>query len=211
MWCDWLFVFLSCSGWDIRQIIYPQHPATYNITAASISPFWILNTCSPTSSHRFFSWICPFLSHEQKTCSYLLLCLGSQICYSCAQVGFFWYCLLILAATKLIFFTAPEKGAMLWICAWNSIDSTGMFLLLLSSTCTVSRTFLLLTPLYWGGGWPCTSYEETQPGQQTPADRGIQLSFGVLSVCATCHVQWSCLSCWISIPSASTLAVAKES
>ena len=37
-------------------------------------------------------------------------------------------------------------GAMFWICAENSVDSTEMFSLLLSSAYTESRPFLLLAP-----------------------------------------------------------------
>jgi len=33
---------------------------------------------------------------------------------------------------------------MIWVCAENSVDNTGMFLLLLSSAYTESRPFLLL-------------------------------------------------------------------
>lgn len=200
----WLgFWFLSCLGWDIKQISCPQHPANYNITVClSISfldPKHLLS----------YTWICPFLSHENKMCSHLLLCPWSQIWYTCTQLGFFWYCLLILAGTKLISFPVAEKRAMLWICAFNIIARTGTFLLLLSSACTVSRSFLLLIPLYWGGGWRYTSWEKTHPGQQTPADREIQMSFVALSVCATCHVQLFSLPWWINIPSASTWAVVK--
>jgi len=35
---------------------------------------------------------------------------------------------------------------MFWICAENSVDNIGMFLLLLSRAYTESRPFLLLTP-----------------------------------------------------------------
>lgn len=42
---------------------------------------------------------------------------------------------------------------MLWICAANSANSTGIFLLLLNRACAVSRPFLLLPPPHQRGGW----------------------------------------------------------
>jgi len=60
---------------------------------------------------------------------------------------------------------------MFWICAGNSIDNTGMFLLLLSSTYAESGPFLLLTLPQQRGGWGGTgSQERTWLGQLTPAD-----------------------------------------
>jgi len=58
---------------------------------------------------------------------------------------------------------------MFWICAENSVDNTGMFLLLLSSAYTEPRPFLLLTLAHQQVGWGCTrNYEGTQLGQLTP-------------------------------------------
>ena len=52
------------------------------------------------------------------------------------------------------------------------VDNTGMFLLLLSSAYTQSRSCLLLTPPHQWVGWGCTrSWEGTQPGQLTPTDQ----------------------------------------
>ena len=60
---------------------------------------------------------------------------------------------------------------MVWICAEKSVDYTGVFSLLLSSACTESRSFLLLTAPHQRGGWGCTrSWEGTQPRQLTPTD-----------------------------------------
>ena len=60
---------------------------------------------------------------------------------------------------------------MVWICAGNSVDNTGMFLLLLTGAYTASRPFLLLTPPHQWVGWGGTSsWEGTQPGQLTPTD-----------------------------------------
>jgi len=59
---------------------------------------------------------------------------------------------------------------MFWICAENSVDNTGMFLLLLSSAYTESRPFLLLAPPCKWVGWGCTKgWERTQQGQLTSA------------------------------------------
>ena len=53
--------------------------------------------------------------------------------------------------------------AMFWVCAENSVDHTEMVSLLLSSACTESRPFLLLTPPYQRVGWGCTrGWEGTQ-------------------------------------------------
>ena len=60
---------------------------------------------------------------------------------------------------------------MFWICAVNSVDNAEVFLLLLSSAYTESRSFLLLTPPHQQIGWGCTrSWEGTQLGQLTPTD-----------------------------------------
>jgi len=60
---------------------------------------------------------------------------------------------------------------MFWICAGNSVDNIGMFYLLLSSSYTESRPFLLLTPPHQRVGWGCTrTWEETRPGQLTQTD-----------------------------------------
>ena len=68
------------------------------------------------------------------------------------------------------FLHSSYYGAMVWICAENSVDNTGMFSLLLSSAYTESRPFLLLTPPHQRVGWGCTrSWEGTQPGQLPPA------------------------------------------
>jgi len=61
---------------------------------------------------------------------------------------------------------------MFWICAENSVDNEEMFLLFLSSSYTVSRLFLLLTPPHQQVGWECRrSWEGTRLGQLTPSDQ----------------------------------------
>lgn len=42
---------------------------------------------------------------------------------------------------------------MFWICAENSVDITGMALLLLSSAHTEPKPVLILTPVHQRGGW----------------------------------------------------------
>ena len=51
---------------------------------------------------------------------------------------------LVLAGIKLIFFIVACM-VLCWICAENSFDNTGLFLLPLSSAYTEPRPFLLLT------------------------------------------------------------------
>lgn len=61
---------------------------------------------------------------------------------------------------------------MVWICAGNTIDNSGIFLLLLNSTSTEWRFFLLLTPLHQQGVWGWTRiWKWTQVGQLTPSDQ----------------------------------------
>ena len=93
---------------------------------------------------------------------------------------------------------------MLWICAENSIDNTGMFLLLLSSAYAESGPFVLLTPpQQWGGSRrvPCrmTSHSVCKSGrgrqkggrlerwrlssQVTIRRDGALLSWGWLNTC----------------------------
>ena len=46
---------------------------------------------------------------------------------------------------RVNFLHSSWYGAVVWICAGNSVDNTGMFSLLLSSAYTEPRPFLLLT------------------------------------------------------------------
>ena len=63
---------------------------------------------------------------------------------------------------------------MFWVCAELRADNTEMFLLLLSRACTEPRLFLLLVLPHWGGDWGCLGdWEETEPGQVTPTDKGM--------------------------------------
>lgn len=58
--------------------------------------------------------------------------------------------------------------AVFVIIVGNSIDTTEMFSLLLSSTCMMSRLFVVLTPTLQWPDWGCTRrWEGTQPGQAT--------------------------------------------
>ena len=67
-------------------------------------------------------------------------------CACCAAFG--W--------DRVRFLHSSYYGAMVWICAGNSVDNTGMFWLLLSSAYTESRPFLLLTPPHQRAGWGFT-------------------------------------------------------
>lgn len=49
---------------------------------------------------------------------------------------------LVFAEIGLIFFIEAAMRLVFWICAGNSIDSTAMFSLFLSSIHTASRSFL---------------------------------------------------------------------
>lgn len=68
------------------------------------------------------------------------------------------------------FLCSSPYGAVFWISAENSVDIMEMWLLL-SSTCSESRPFQLLTPAL-RVGWGCMrSLEGTQPGQLTPTNQ----------------------------------------
>jgi len=57
---------------------------------------------------------------------------------------------------------------MVWICAGNSVDNTGMFSLLLGSAYTESRPFLLLAPLHQRVDCGCTrSWERADAPSKT--------------------------------------------
>lgn len=72
---------------------------------------------------------------------------------------------------KINFLTVAGMG-LLWICAENCVDNTDYFLLLQSSACTASWSFLFFILLYQQEGCGCTRmWEETQPGQVTPTDQ----------------------------------------
>lgn len=79
----------------------------------------------------------------------------------CATVynGFGW--------DRAEFLHSSLHGTVLWICARSSAGNTGMFQLLMSSSSTALRTFLLLTPLHQREGWVCT---RNGKGSLTPAD-----------------------------------------
>ena len=72
---------------------------------------------------------------------------------------------------------------MFGIFAEDSVDDNNaeMFSLLLSSSYTESRPFLLLTPPHQWVGWGCTrSWEGTQLGQLTPADQRDMIPYDVM-------------------------------
>jgi len=79
--------------------------------------------------------------------------------------------LLDLAGIELIFFTVASMGLCFGFVP-KSVDNTGMFLLLLSSSYTASRPLLLLPPLHQRVGWGYTrNWEGTQLRQLTPNDQ----------------------------------------
>ena len=99
-------------------------------------------------------------------------------------VGFGW--------GRAHFLHSSYYKAMFWICAENTVDSTGLVQLLLSSACTESRPFLLFTPPHQRVGWGCTrSWEGAQLGQLTPADpRDIRYD---MTSCSTINQGEGCL------------------
>lgn len=67
-------------------------------------------------------------------------------------------------------------GIMLWIWAENSVANTEMFLLLLRSPWTASRSFLLLSPPHQWGGSKCPkteSYLIKKPNKQNQKSKQI--------------------------------------
>jgi len=98
---------------------------------------------------------------------------------------------------------------MFWIYAGNNVDDTKMFSLLMSSTYTESRPFLLLTLPHQQMCWGCTrSWDETQQGQLTPPDQrdipacycDTELVDGHCSRCRVCLEGWAGdkISCHLS-------------
>lgn len=65
-------------------------------------------------------------------------------------------------------------GIMFLICAGNSVNGTGVVLLLLSRDYTAPKPFLSITPPHQQGGWGCTRrWEGTQWGQLISSDKRI--------------------------------------
>lgn len=75
----------------------------------------------------------------------------------------------VLAGVELIFFIVPSLGqtfVLFWISVEDTVDNPGMCLLLLSSTYTESRPFLV--PPHQQGGWGYTRADPSIPKRDIP-------------------------------------------
>lgn len=86
------------------------------------------------------SYVCWFIKPGWSSCS-RVNSSSEKLCFLCHGfcTGFGW--------VRVNFLYSSWHGVMLWYCAENSTDDTGMFLLLLRSVYIEPRPFLLLTLL----------------------------------------------------------------
>lgn len=76
-------------------------------------------------------------------CYLIFAFLFSQSFWTKLQMNMNYRSVLCLAGMRLIFFTVAHYGAVFWTCGYNSLGSTPISLLLLSSGCKASRLSLL--------------------------------------------------------------------
>lgn len=89
--------------------------------------------------------------------------------------------LVLVGVESILFIVVVKCSAVFWICASISVDNTGMFSLLMGSTCTEPRAFLLLTPLHQRGGWGCSrGWGDTARTAEPNWPKGHSIPYGVM-------------------------------